>query len=167
LEEQQDWSFLTMIRDNIKFLLTLDSEYWDQPPVAECRINGNTVWGPQQITKGTVANFDVEFEHDKEYTFELVRSGKTDDQVKTENNVIVKDQLLSVKNLNIDGVDLGNIIYEIEYYPEYPTLWYNQQKEAGNEPASALKNITTFGWNGSWKLKVTSPFYLWLLENLY
>lgn len=156
-----------MTKDNIKFSIALDSVYWDKPPVAEFRINGNTVWGPQDITEKTVAEFSVDFEDEKEYQFEMIRSGKTDKQVKFENNEIVKDQLLSVSNVTIDGVDLGNLIYEIDYYPDYPEIWYNQQKEAGNEPISPLRNMTSFGWNGTWKIKFTSPFYLWLLENLY
>jgi len=156
-----------MSKDNIKFLVTLNSEYWDQPPSAEFRINGKTVWGPQEIREKTVADFNVDFEDENEYIFEMIRTGKTDKQVKLENNEIVKDQLLSIENLNIDSVDLGNLIYEIDYYPDYPEIWYNQQKEAGNEPKSPLRNITSFGWNGTWKIKLSSPFYLWLLENLY
>lgn len=156
-----------MPTDNIKFLVTLNSEFWDEPPVAEFRINGKTVWGPQGIKEKTVADFTVEFEDENEYTFELVRSGKTDKQVLMKDGEIVKDQLLSVENLNIDKVDIGNLMYEIDYYPDYPEQWFKQQKEAGNEPESPLRNITSFGWNGTWKLKVTSPFYLWLLENLY
>ncbi len=80
---------------------------------------------------------------------------------------ILKDQLLHIKSIEIDEIEIGALVYEGIYQPEYPEPWATQQKEAGNELPSSLKNVTQMGHNGTWTLTFSSPFYMWLLENLY
>jgi hypothetical protein len=53
------------------------------------------------------------------------------------------------------------------YTPEYPEPWATQQRQQGMELPETFKNTTQMGHNGTWTFKFTSPFYMWLLENLY
>jgi hypothetical protein len=84
-----------------------------------------------------------------------------------ENNQIIKDQLLFIKSIEIDEIDLGGLVYEGVYYPQYSEPWASEQKQAGKELPVSFKNVTSMGHNGRWELGFTSPFYMWLLENLY
>jgi hypothetical protein len=80
---------------------------------------------------------------------------------------ILKDQLLNIKGIEIDEIDIGALIYDGVYTPEYPEPWASQQREAGVELQESFKNVSQIGHNGEWRFEFASPFYMWLLENLY
>ena len=77
------------------------------------------------------------------------------------------DQLLHIKSIEIDGIDIGSLVYEGTYRPDYPEPWATQQRESGLDLPETFKNVTEMGHNGTWTFKYSSPFYMWLLENLY
>ena len=58
-------------------------------------------------------------------------------------------------------------MYEGVYTPTYPEPWATQQKEEGIDLPKSFKNVTQMGHNGVWSFEFQSPFYMWLLENLY
>ena len=144
---------------------------WDKPPVAEICINDKSVI-KKEIT-GDESNPDViEFEHELEegnnYNLIIKRSGKSKNQtVINEKGDILKDQLLNIQNIEIDEIDIGGLVFEGMYTPEYPEPWASQQRSAGAELQEEFKNVTQMGHNGTWSFKFESPFYMWLLENLY
>jgi len=159
-----------MATENLKFKIQLYAQYWDKPPIAEILVGDQSKF-KQEIT-GTEQNpnlieFFHELEEGQEYKFVIYRSNKDDSQTIVENNQIIKDQLLFIKSIEIDEIDLGGLIYEGIYYPQYPELWSSQQIAAGNTLSESIKNVTSMGHNGRWELGFTSPFYMWLLENLY
>jgi hypothetical protein len=159
-----------MTTENLKFKIQLYAQYWDKPPIAEILIGGESLF-KQEIT-GTEQNPNlIEFYHDltegKEYNFVIHRTNKDNSQTIVENNKIIKDQLLFIKSIEIDEIDLGGLVYEGLYYPEYPEPWAGEQKQAGKELPISFKNVTSIGHNGRWELTFTSPFYMWLLDNLY
>ena len=156
--------------EKLKFKLELWATYWDLPPVAEILINDESHYR-SEIT-GTEDNPSViEFEHTleegKEYTLKILRSGKDKNQTVVEDGNIIKDQLLHTKSIEIDEIYIGALVYEGLYTPEYPEPWATQQRDTGVELPKSFKNVTNMGHNGVWELKFTSPFYMWLLENLY
>ncbi len=144
---------------------------WDKPPVAEIFINDTSI-SKKEIT-GTESNPDViEFEHELEegqnYNLVIDRSGKVPGQtVINEKGDILKDQLLNIKSIEIDEIDIGGLVFEGVYKPKYPEPWASQQRSAGAELQEEFKNVTQMGHNGTWSFKFESPFYMWLLENLY
>jgi len=159
-----------MSTENLKFKIQLYAQYWDKPPIAEIMI-GDQSKIKQEIT-GTEQNpnlieFYHELEEGQEYKFVIHRSNKDDSQTIVESGQIVKDQLLFIKSIEIDEIDLGGLIYEGLYIPQYPEPWASEQKQAGKELPISFKNVTSMGHNGHWELGFTSPFYMWLLENLY
>jgi hypothetical protein len=80
---------------------------------------------------------------------------------------LIKDQLLHIKDIEIDEINIGALVYEGVYTPTYPEPWATQQRELGNEMEESFKNVTMMGFNGKWTFTFSSPFYMWLLENLY
>jgi hypothetical protein len=160
-----------MATEKLKFKLELYATMWDKPPHAEILIDDHNYF-KGDIT-GTEDKPDiVEFEHmleeGTEYELVIKRLGKNNKQtVLDKNKNILKDQTLHIKNIEIDEIDIGGLVYEGIYKPLYPEPWATQQREAGNELKESFKNVTCIGHNGEWRFTFSSPFYMWLLENLY
>ena len=160
-----------MATEKLKFKLELYATMWDRPPHAEIMI------GDKSHFKGDITGTDdkpnvVEFEHEftegEESTLTISRSGKSNNQtVVNDKGDLLKDQLLHIKSIEIDEIDIGALVYEGVYTPQYPEPWASQQREVGSELKESFKNVTAMGHDGTWRFKFHSPFYMWLLENLY
>jgi len=160
-----------MATEKLKIKLELYATMWDKPPVAEIAID-NTSIVKKDITgtedKPDVIEFEHEFTEDSEHYLIINRMGKLNNQTMVnEKGDIIKDQLLHIKNIQIDEIDIGALVYEGVYTPQYPEPWATQQRESGNDLKDSFKNVTQMGFNGTWSFKFSSPFYMWLLENLY
>jgi hypothetical protein len=144
---------------------------WDKAPYVKVMLNNRVYW-KGDIT-GTSEKPDViEFEetlHEKfNYELRFKRLNKDDSQtIVNDKGDILHDQLLHIKSIEIDEIDIGNLVFEGTYTPEYPKPWYEQEIKAGRTPVESYKNVTAMGHNGDWKWTFSSPFYMWLLENLY
>tara|TARA_B100000579_G_scaffold419529_1_gene418221 strand:+ start:219 stop:701 length:483 start_codon:yes stop_codon:yes gene_type:complete len=160
-----------MATENITFKLELFATMWDKPPVADILLNG-TSHAKQEIT-GTeeepqIIEFKVDLEEGQGYDLVVSRSNKTDSQtIVNEKGDILKDQMLHIKKIHIDEIDIGSLIFEGVYKPEYPEPWATKSREKGLSLPETLKNSPIMGHNGTWTFKFSSPFYMWLLENLY
>jgi len=160
-----------MATEKLKFKLELYATMWDKPPHAEILVDNKShfngaITGTED--KPDFIEFEHELEEDKQYNLIINRSGKSKNQtVINEKGDILKDQLLHIKSIEIDEIDIGALVYEGIYTPKYPEPWATQQREAGVELQESFKNVTQIGHDGEWKFKFASPFYMWLLENLY
>ena len=160
-----------MATEKLKFKLELYSTMCQRPPHAEIFID-NKKYFDTDITGSEEKPDIIEFEHEcnEEHNYNLIiqRSGKVKGQtVVNEKGDILKDQLLHIKRIEIDEIDIGALVYEGVYTPKYPEPWASQQIKDGIDLKTSLRNVTAMGFNGTWKLKFSSPFYMWLLENLY
>ena len=160
-----------MATEKLKFKLELYATMWDKAPHAEVLI-GDKSYFSADITgteeKPDLIEFEHELEEGKSYELIIKRTGKGRNQtVINEKGDILKDQLLHIKGIEIDEIDIGALVYEGVYTPEYPEPWATQQRESGNDLKDSFKNVTKMGFNGTWSFKFSSPFYMWLLENLY
>ena len=157
--------------EKLKFKIELYATMWNTPPHAEIKVNDRSFYS-SNIT-GTEEKPDViEFEHEltegEHYSLNIHRSGKgRNETVINEKGDILNDQLLNIKRIEIDDIDLGGLVYEGVYTPTYPEPWATQQKEEGIDLPKSFKNVTQMGHNGVWSFEFQSPFYMWLLENLY
>ena len=159
-----------MATEKLKFKIELYSTFWDKLPIAKILVNNksyfnNTINSTKE--KPTIIEFEHSCEEGKQHNLVIDRSGKDDKQTILTDGKITKDQLLHIKSIEIDEIELGNLVFEGIYQPEYPEPWASQQAEAGIKLPKTLKNITKMGHNGTWAFTFTSPFYMWLLENLY
>ena len=159
-----------MATEKLKFKLELWAEYWDKAPRANILLNDHSHFN-KEITgtekEPTVIEFEHELTEGEKYRLIIERSGKHKNQTVVENGEIIKDQLLNIKSIEIDEIEIGALVYEAVYTPEYPEPWATQQRQAGKTLPESFKNVTTIGHNGRWVLSFESPFYMWLLENLY
>ena len=159
-----------MATEKLKFKLEIYSAYFKNPPIVDIKIGDNSYFN-KEITstekQPTVIEFEHDCENDKTYTLNLIRSGKTIRDTVIKDDKIIADQMLYLKYFEIDEIDLGSLVYEGVYTPIYAEPWASQQAKAGIKLPKTLKNITKMGHNGTWAFTFTSPFYMWLLENLY
>ena len=157
--------------EKLKFKLELYASSWDRLPIAKIKIDDKThiqteITGTED--KPNVIEFEHEFEEDSEHNLIIDYIFKTVDQTKRDaDGKVLADQMLHIKSIEIDEIDIGALVYEAVYTPSYPEPWATQQKQAGNELPESFKNVTSMGHNGTWSFKFTSPWYMWLLENLY
>ena len=160
-----------MATEKLKFKLELYATMWDKPPHAEILVDGKSYFDGDITStedKPTIIEFEVEVEEDKNCDLVINRSNKTVPQtVVNDNGDLLKDQLPHTKRIEIDEIDLGSLVFTGMYTPKYPEPWATQQAESGKELREAFTNVTQMGHNGEWKFTFTTPFYMWLLENLY
>ena len=160
-----------MATEKLKFKIELYAEMWNQAPIVEIIINHTGII-QERIHRDKNAPHIIEFEHElqEDTTNKLIlkRSNKLKDEtVVSQDGHIIKDQILHIKSIEIDEIDIGSLVYEGVYEPKYAEPWFTQIKEAGREPPKTFKNCTGLGHNGTWTFTFGSPFYMWLLENLY
>jgi len=160
-----------MATEKLKVKLELYATMWDQAPHAEVLINDKRYFD-RNITgtedKPDLIEFEHEFTEGSDYSLIIKRSNKTKNQtVLNSEGEIIKDQMLHIKSIVIDEIDIGALVYEGVYTPKYPEPWATQQRESGNDLKDSFKNVTQIGFNGEWRFTFSTPFYMWLLENLY
>lgn len=89
------------------------------------------------------------------------------DTVLDANGNIVDDLLLNIDSIEIDGIDLGSLLWTASNYkPNYPETYKRKMASLEQELPDLVKNCVNLGWNGSWELPFTSPFYSWMLDNI-
>ena len=160
-----------MQTEKIKFKLELYATMWDKAPHVQVSINGR-VFHKGEITgtekKPNVIEFEETLVEKQKYELCIQRSNKDNKQcIVNDKGDILHDQLLHIKSIEIDEINIGNLVFEGTYTPEYPEPWFSEEVKAGNKPVESYKNVTAMGHNGTWKWSFSSPFYMWLLENLY
>ena len=97
---------------------------------------------------------DNDGEH--ELAFELFGKMPTHTKI-NESGQIIEDAMLTIADITIDDIDIKKIIDEkSQYFHDF------------NNTAAATEDkfYGDLGCNGVVKLKFSTPFYLWLLENM-
>jgi hypothetical protein len=163
--------------EKLKFKLELYATMWDLPPHVKVGIIDEETDDRHYYFEGAITSTAkvpsvVEFFHpikDKgKYKLLIERSNKVDGQTIIDNDgKVVMDQLLHIKTLEIDDIELGALMYDGIYKPKYPERWYEQQKTLGKAPPAEFNNCDNMGFNGEWTFGFQTPWYEWLLENLY
>ena len=158
-----------MEKESLHFKLGLSSSSKKQPEFA-VYINDKEFLD----TKISVTDNNIEyFEFDAEIeegpcSLRIEFKNKLPEYTKINNNdEIVEDLLLNIDSIEIDEIDLGSLLWTAsDYQPIYPEVYKQKMHSEGKELPKSVKNCVNLGWNGSWILPFTSPFYIWLLENL-
>lgn len=145
--------------ETIKFEITLQPIYWDQPPHAVVKLN-NKEYFNNFITEKIKISFLETIPFDS-HLLEIIRTNKTDDQYIDES----RDQKLQLNEVKIDGINIRNIIWHYSnYLPNYPKLWSLYQIKQGINLEKKVRGETMFAHNGIWQFKFTSPFYRYIFD---
>ena len=147
---------MSLPKETLKFRIGLSGTFWDKVPQFSILLNGMRLASGYANSQCTFHEFSIDVDEDKVHILEIRLENKTNEDTveNTDKTAILKDMLLNIDSIEIDEIDLGELKWSLsEFIPD-------------NIHRPVLKNCVNLGWNGSFKLKFTSPFYLWLLENM-
>jgi len=148
-----------MHQESLNFEVKLSGTHWNKYPEFSVWLNDQLIIKDQLV-------FDthtVKFERDLiegDHLLKIRLENKTNsDTVLSSNGEIEKDMLLNIDDIVIDDISLGNLLWSAEYHLDNP-------QEYHGKTITQLDNCVNLGWNGTYILKFSSPFYIWLLEKL-
>ena len=148
-----------MQEENLKFDISLTGTYWDRKPQFSVWLDDHVVI---QSEVSSASEQLVSFERridEGNHELKIRLENKTNSDTVIENGEIVKDMLLNIDDITIDDISLGNLLWSAEYVLDKPQIYKGQT-------INHLDGCVNLGWNGTYILKFSSPFYIWLLEKL-
>lgn len=148
-----------MNNENLKFEISLSGTYWGKKPQFSVWLDDHPVVQTELSNIAQIVNFERtvdEGAHELKIRLEN-KDQKTDTII--ENGQIVKDMLLNIDDITIDDISIGNLLWTAEYHLDAPQVYQGKT-------ITQLDNCVNLGWNGTYILRFTSPFYIWLLEKL-
>ena len=141
--------------ETLLFKVSLSGSYWDKIPQYEILVNDSVVASGYAPADGITEEFTANVTEETSNLLKIKLINKTDSDVveNDDKTAIVKDMLLNIDAIEIDGIDLGQL------------KWSHSEFVATDASRPTLKSCVNLGWNGTYTIEFTSPFYLWLLEN--
>ena len=131
----------------------------DEHPFVNISVNGFPQFG-EICEKDTLVEFDLEIEDDTENFLTIEYTNKNPKQdVVIENNEIIKDKRIEINSIKFDDIEVDCLSFTDPSVLQYKSI-DPKGVEATGFDASKLT------WNGKTTLRFTTPFYIWLLENL-
>ena len=148
-----------MQEENLSFQISLTGTYWDKKPQFSVWLDDHVIIQSEIASKSEqIINFErriTEGAHELKIRLE----NKTDTDTVIENDEVVKDMLVNISDIIFDDISLGNLLWSAEYILDHP-------QEYKGQTIDHLDGCVNLGWNGTYVLKFSSPFYIWLLEKL-
>ena len=145
--------------EELKFEVKLSGTYWGKLPQY-------SVWLDDHVViQSEIANKDVQTLNftktidDGEHTLKIRLENKTNQDTKVIDGEVVKDMLLNIEDIIIDDISLGNLRWDATYILDEPHKFQGKT-------INHLDHCVNLGWNGTYVLKFSTPFYIWLLEKL-
>ena len=148
-----------MQEEKLSFKISLSGTYWDKRPQFSVWIDDQVV---TQSEIASEAEQIVGFERsltEGSHALKIRLENKTTSDTLIENGEVIKDMLLNIDDINIDDISLGNLLWSAEYILDKKQIYKGSEIDH-------LDGCVNLGWNGTYVLKFTSPFYIWLLEKL-
>jgi hypothetical protein len=143
--------------DTIKFRCDLNTTDSSAPLGFEVLLNDTTVFKTLHVTESCQVMFDIT-DSEAVQKLQFVMSGKTAEHTRVDDNgTITQDAMLEISNITIDDVDIGLIVTDKSEYVHD----FNGTSESVKD-----KFYSNMGCNGTVTVEFTTPFYLWLLENM-
>lgn len=151
----------------IKFIIEFKSEYWDLPPGVTISVDDTIKFDGLLTEANTAVSFVHTLTFDQPHQLVIKRYNKDDTQCQHDADGTVRDQLLTLTRVIIDGIDIKNIIQTQSFNePIYPEPWASEQQQMGIVLDKLIIAETCFGHNGTWRLNFTSPFYNFLYNSM-
>jgi len=151
-------------QESLAFKIGLSGTYWDRQPQFEITIDDRvvktgTIMAPSDEIEYHEFTADLALE-DHVLGIRLLGKQVTDTVQNEDKTQIVKDLLLNINSIEIDEVEVGGCKWEeSEYITDSPVQFNGQTTHR-------LEQCVNLGFNGQYRLKFASPFYIWLLEKL-
>lgn len=140
--------------ETIKFKAVIDSEYFNNPPHLRIHLD-NDVLADFPVTEETVIEKELTVNDEQQYKLNFTLHDKSKYDTVLEDGEIVKDTVVKIKNVELDDIDITSILSVNQ-----DNFYYIHE--------DGTKDVfyDTMGINGTSTIEFTTPFYVWLLENL-
>jgi len=147
-------------QETIHIKLGLSGTYWSDKPQYRVLFNDTLIKEGYADETVEYIEFDVSYESNIA-SLQVQLLGKTNNHtIADQNQNIIKDMLLNIDSLTLDDISIGQLLWtESNYHTDIPV-------EFEGETTQLVKNCINLGWNGTWVLSWSNPFYLWLLEKI-
>jgi len=149
----------------VEFKVILDSVWHNEPPKYQVLLDGELIESGEVVEKAEsgdekIITFSKELvEGDHVLQVRLVDKQNHHTPVDESGNILA-DQLLNIKQIEIDEFELDYLFYSLGKYHKQTSTAFVYEDEPLPE------NYKNLGWNGEWRLHFTVPTYMWFLENL-
>ena len=140
-----------MALEKVMIEINLDSRWWNKPPRTKVWLDNIVLQQATEVTgplKITWEGFLDEGEH--EIKVSLMGKENISETILDEKGHIIKDQILSIKSVILDEIDVEMMLYDFSSFAA---------------KTGEIQNKTIdLGFNGDWTFKFSVPVYQWLLE---
>lgn len=144
--------------NTIKFKCTISTSDVECPLGVEIWLDNERIYHTDWLKETVKFEHDISDDIDGDRELRWVLTGKTDAHTKiNDSGEIVKDALVNISDVEIDDIDVNAIALSHSIY----THNFNGHKDTVQD-----RFYGSMGCNGTVSLKFTTPFYLWLLENM-
>ena len=153
---------MTTGTETLRFRVGLSGTYYDRAPAYRVLVNDEEyAAGTVSVPSGEVfyIDFDCSLAENAAHCLRIRLEDKRSTDTLVENGEIVRDQLLNIETVSIDDLELGTLVWSKSRYR------LDQPQRFNDEIITELANCVNLGWNGTYELAFTVPFYFWLLEN--
>ena len=148
-----------MNEEKLSFVVTLSGTFWDRRPQFSIWLDDHAVMQSEIVSTAQQSmTFDRTID-EGDHTLNIRLENKTNADTNIRNGEVVKDMLLNIDEITVYDISLGNLLWSAEYILDKKSIYKGQEIDH-------LDGCVNLGWNGTYVLKFSSPFYLWLLEKL-
>ena len=158
-----------MLREILKFKITLVAEMWDKPPIAHVTIDNKKTYFNDYVTgdkqNPTVIEFEHAFQRKRQHHLSIYRLNNSDDQtIIGPDDKIQKQQMLTIKSIEINNIEIKDAIWHSEFTPIFKDENEKAEKEAMLNLNGPMEGVADLGLNGKWNLCFTCPFASWVID---
>ena len=142
--------------DTTKLTFTVHST--GKPLDLEIKLNSETVFDNTISTKPYPIEIEIDDEKEETFPVEFILKNKTTDHtVIDDDGNILEDSELVFSNIEVDEINIEELFwFQAEYSHDF--------NGSGNPTTENFYGV--MGCNGTVRINITTPIYLWLLENL-
>jgi hypothetical protein len=149
-----------MSYENLNFEVVLSGTYWDRKPQFSVWLDDHVIVQSEIVELNALQS--VKFARDLDeglHQLKIRLENKTSQDTVVVNGQMIKDMLLNIDDIIIDDISLGQLLWDAEYY-------LDSSQEYNGNIITRLDRCVNLGWNGTYVLNFSTPFYIWLLEKL-
>ena len=140
--------------ETLSFKIGLSGTFFNNVPAYSILLDGVKQSAGKVSTDTEIIEFSADIEDNQDHLLEIRLENKTNNDTVIEAGKIVKDTLLNIDSITIDDIELGEL------------KWSMSKFVADDTTRPTLQRCVNLGWNGSYQIRFTGPFSLWMLENM-
>ena len=149
-----------MEQESLDFSVTVSGTYWSKKPQFSIWLDNAVIIQTEISSEAPQTHKFTHTIDGGEHVLRINLENKTDSDTLIVDGQVSKDMLLNIDDITIDDISLGQLLWSES------TFLLDKSHEYQGKEITELDNCVNLGWNGSYTLKFSSPYYIWLLEKL-